>query len=186
MGERGRACSGECVGGNVVAFPSRPTQHHGASDPERRLLIAEALAIEGQYGKNAYSDYVLKHGRRPNRAEAAGLGRRLGGQVRADDGSMQPPLSKGDRAALRAIKSRRKAASRRYDHIMRLQQAIAALSENKDDPAEIIGAGSCLFLDSDIGTQLDAAVCWLNRFARAWHDREKETGTGNAEPSGRD
>jgi hypothetical protein len=171
---------------NIVAFPRRALDDMGRMALERRLLIAEAMAIEGHYGKNAYSDYILKHGRRPSQAEAAGIGRRLGGRIRADDGSMQPSLSKGDRVALHTIKSRRKAASRRYDHILRLRDAIAALSENKDDPADVIGRGSCLLNAPEIDAQLDAALCWLNRFAREWHSREKEAGARDAESSGCD
>jgi hypothetical protein len=139
-----------------------------------RVLIAEALAIEAQHGKNAYTDYVLKHERRPPRVEAAGIGRRVGGQVRADDGTMQPPLTKGEQTALRGIKTRRRAAFRRYDQILRLRQAIAARAANEDDPADVLGGGSCLLRDSDISADLQAALSWLNRFAAEWHSREKE------------
>lgn len=141
----------------------------------RRLLESEGLALEAQYGKNAYSDYIRRHHRRPDRIEAATIGRLLGGRVKAADGSLQPPLTKADRLALQGIKARRRAASRRYDHILRLRAAIAALSENKDDPADVIAGGSVLFECPEIASQLDLALCWLNRFAREWHGREKET-----------
>jgi hypothetical protein len=141
----------------------------------RRLLTSEALALEAQYGKNAYSDYLLKHHKRPDRNEAATIGRLLGGQVPADDGTLQPPLTKADRLALRALKARRKAASRRYDQILRLRSAIAALSQNQDDPSDVIAGGSVLLQCPEIGSQLDLALCWLSRFATEWHGREKET-----------
>lgn len=140
----------------------------------RRLLVGEALLLEVQQGKNPYSDYLLCHRKRPDPAEAATIGRLLGGRVRAADGSLQPPLTEADRIVLRGIKSRRKAASRRYDHILRLRAAIAALAQNEDDPADIIAGGSVLFDCPEIRSQLSLAMDWLNRFAREWHDREKE------------
>lgn len=157
-------------GGNVLALGDAAEQTR-----DRRLLAAEALALEAEYGKNPYSDYLLGHHRRPDRSEAATIGRLLGGRVKAVDGSLQPPLTKVDRLALRGVKARRKAASRRYDQILRLRAAIAALSQNQDDPAEIIAGGSVLLDNPEIGSQLDLALCWLDRFAREWHGREKET-----------
>jgi hypothetical protein len=151
-----------------------------------RDLRVEIETIEAWYGPNAYSNYLRKHGRRPNPAEAAGMGRLLGGQVEADDGSMQPPLSAADRSTLKGIKTRRKAYARRYDHIMRLKTAIAALAENEDDPADVIGDGSCVLGESEIDAQLDIAVCWLNRFAEYWHGRKKEARAPGSQPLGRD
>jgi hypothetical protein len=151
----------------------------------RRLLASEALALEAQFGKNPYSDYLLHHHRRPDRAEAATIGRLLGGRVKAADGTLQPPLTEADRLALRGIKARRIAASRRYDQILRLREAIAALSQNKDDPADIIAGGSVLFDCPEIGSQLDSALCWLNRFAKEWYGREKAPCPGSTKPIGR-
>jgi hypothetical protein len=150
------------------------------------VLLAEAAAIEAWYGINAYSGFIKKYGRRPDREQAATIGRLLGGRVEANDGSMQPLLTNSDREVLRGIKTRRKAASRRYDHILRLQEALAALAENEDDPAEVIGTGSCLLNESAISAQLDVALCWLNRFAEEWHGREKETRAAGLQPAGRD
>jgi hypothetical protein len=153
---------------------------------EGRELVAEAESLEAWYGPNAYSTYLRKHGKRPSREEAATIGRLLGGQVGADDGTMQPPLTRADRAVLRAIKARRAAASRRYDHILRLQEAIAALSENEDDPADVIGEGSCLLNEPAISAQLGIAVCWLTRFAREWHERAQRSGARSSDPVGCD
>jgi len=141
-----------------------------------RDLRTEIEALEGWYGPNAYSNYLRKHGRRPRPAEAAAIGRLLGGRVKADDGSMQPPLSAADRNVLKGIRSRRKAFARRYEQITRLKTAIAALAENQDDPADVIGDGSCLLDAPEMGEQLDNAVCWLMRFAEHWHGRTKEAG----------
>ena len=140
-----------------------------------RDLRTEIEAIEAWYGPNAYCSYLRKHGQRPKPEEAASIGRLLGGRVQADDGTMQPPLDETDKNILRGIKSRRQAYARRYDHIMRLKTALAALAENVDDPSDVIGEGSCVFAESEIDAQLDKALCWLNRFAEHWHGRTKET-----------
>lgn len=53
-------------------------------------LRIEIEWIEAVHGPNAYSDYLRKHGRRPDPVTAAIIGRLLGGRVKASDGSMQP------------------------------------------------------------------------------------------------
>lgn len=151
-----------------------------------RDLQTEIEAIEAWYGPNAYCSYLRKHGRRPKPEEAASIGRLLGGRVQADDGTMQPPLSDSDREVIRGIKSRREVFARRYDHIMRLRTAIAALAENEDDPADVIGDGSCVLNESEIDAQLDIALCWLKRFAEHWHGRTKETGAPGSQLFGGD
>lgn len=151
-----------------------------------RDLRIEIETIEAWYGPNAYSSYLRKHGRRPKPEEAAAIGRLLGGQVRADDGTMQPPLNETDRTIRREIKSRRQMYARRYDHIMRLRTAIAALAENQDDPAEIVGDGSCALDVVEIDERLDAALCWLKRFAEHWHGRKEKTCAPGAQPLGGD
>lgn len=151
-----------------------------------RDLRAEIEAIEAWYGPNAYCSYLRKHRRRPGPEEAASIGRLLGGRVQADDGTMQPPLNESGKATLRGIKSRRQAYARRYDHIMRLKTAIAALAENVDDPADVIGEGSCVLAESEIDAQLDSALCWLNRFSEYWHGRKKETRAAGSQPLGGD
>ena len=157
---------------NVLAIDS-------AADSAR--IRSEAKAIEAHYGKNPYSDYLFRYGKRPSVNEAATIGRLLGGRVAASDGSLQPPLTKVDRKVLAAIKARRREASRRYDHILRLRDAIAALSQNEDDPADVIACGSVLLECPEISRQLDLALCCLNRFATEWHSREEATRARDAE-----
>lgn len=55
----------------------------------RELRVA-AEGIEATYGPNAYSDYLRKHGARPDPVTADGIGRAFGGRVRADDGKLYP------------------------------------------------------------------------------------------------
>lgn len=160
-----------CVNGRAIL----PLGNASEANKARRLLGSEAAALEAAHGKNPYSDYLLQNHRRPSPAEAATIGRLLGGRVEANDGSLQPPLNRADQLVLRGIKARRAAASQRYDHILRLQTAIAALAANHDDPADIIAGGSILLDAQEIGLHLDHALCWLSRFAQEWHSREKTT-----------
>lgn len=55
-----------------------------------RDLKVEADGLDAEFGPNPYSQYLRRHGRRPDTATAAAIGRHLGGRVKADDGSMQP------------------------------------------------------------------------------------------------
>jgi hypothetical protein len=142
-----------------------------------RELRTEIEILEAWHGPNAYSLFLRKHGRRPKPDEAATIGRLLGGRVRAEDGTLQPSLRNIDRETLRRIKKRRKVAARRYEHIFRLKTAIAALAENEVDPADVIGAGSCLLTAPEFVAQLDAALCWLNRFAEQWHGQPEKACT---------
>src|SRR5258706_1803875 len=109
-----------------------------------RELRVEIDTLEALYGQNPYSDYLCRHGRRPDPSTAATIGRVLGGRVKADDGSMQPRPTAADRKALKEDKSRREAFARRYEQIARFKEAISALAQNKDDPAEVIDDGSIL------------------------------------------
>jgi hypothetical protein len=149
-------------------------------------LRTEAEALEARYGPNAYSNFLKKYARRPSREKAATIGRLLGGRVKADDGSMQPPLTAADRRVLRGIKSRRKAFARRYEQISRLKHAIAVLAENMDDPAKVFGDGSCVLDDPTIDANLDIALNWLSRFGAYWHGRKNETRAADADLPGSD
>lgn len=70
------------------------TKCFSPSDTTSNELRAEAIDIEAWYGPNAYSRYLLKHGRRPDLADAVIIGRIIGAQVKASDGSMQPRRTK--------------------------------------------------------------------------------------------
>lgn len=133
-----------------------------------RDLRLEAESLEYTYGPNAYSTFIRQHGRRPPREEAAAIGRLLGGRVRADDGTMQPPLSAADKRALKEIKARRKEFARRFEQIITLKHAIAMLAENEHDPADLIEDDQCLVEYHDVTGQIDKAVAWFNRFADYW------------------
>jgi len=132
----------------------------------RRQLSAEASALIEAYGPNAYSDYLLKHGCRPNRNAAATIGRLIGVRVKAADGTMQPPRTKADKFA-------RAELHRKWDHIARLRSALAQLVQNNDSPESIIH--SIVSEDrAEIGANLDKSLLWLIRFAEEWHSHGAE------------
>jgi hypothetical protein len=86
---------------NRFALPSarriemrRLVQSDIANFEEIRELRVEAEGIEATYGPNAYSDFLRRHGRRPDPETAAVIGRLFGGRVKADDGTMQPRASR--------------------------------------------------------------------------------------------
>lgn len=60
------------------------------STPVDNQLLAEADKLISQIGPNPYSKFIRDHGRRPDAASAAGMGRLLGIRVRANDGTLQP------------------------------------------------------------------------------------------------
>jgi hypothetical protein len=140
---------------------------------EARKLRAEAQDLIRARGSNPYADYLLKHYRRPGRKEAAAIGRLLGEQVRASDGSLQPKYSQRERALAKKAGLQKAAENDKLDQLIRLRSALASLAKNDGDPADIIRQVDPLFGDeSAIREQLSHAVRWLNRFATEW-DREQ-------------
>jgi hypothetical protein len=85
------------VGTGVVALAEATAQTRA-----QRELRAKMAAIAAANGANAYTDFILKHGRRPDPVDAAVIGRLLGKRVRASDGTMQPQPSKAERDALKS------------------------------------------------------------------------------------
>ncbi|MCX5495407.1 ParB N-terminal domain-containing protein [Kaistia dalseonensis] len=152
-----------------VAAVTGPTEADAAEKREEatRQLIADTEHSVAVYGSSAYTDYVLKHGRRPDRETAATIGALLGGQVRADDGSMQPPKSASQKAAERDERDGRKERSLIAGECSRATYAIANLGANKLSPAEV-ARNIDRWQAPTILANLENAVDWLNRFAKEW------------------
>jgi hypothetical protein len=158
------------VAGTVVSFEDAAERLR-----HERELRAEAIALSEAHGRNAYTEFLLKQGRRPDRVQAAAIGRLMGVQVRAADGSLQPRLTKGEKAARRQGKTRKRKESDGLEHILRLRCALVNLAENHDDPADVIHYIDPVFDDvTVIREHLAHAVQWINRFAEEWN-REQET-----------
>lgn len=148
-----------------------------------RELKTEAASIEASHGVNPYSTYLRTHRKRPDPDQAAAIGRLLAGQVKASDGTMQPSLSAADRKALKEVRARRKAASRRYEQLISLQNAIAMLADIDDDPATLVGAGSCVLDGPAVVAKINSALSYLKQFAEYWNDRahsQDQNGVGRS------
>jgi len=139
-------------------------------------LRAEALAISAKIGGNPYSDYILKHGKRPDRAEAAAIGRLIGQQVRASDGTLQPRRTKAERQAAKEAREGKKQRYRKWDHIARLRSAILQLAQNEDDPGPMINE-IATSERAEIGANLRKSIDWLTRFMNEWrrHGEQEES-----------
>lgn len=148
----------------VLAFPDT----NSAS-----VLRIEAVSFAAKYGQNAYSDYILKHGQRPDPKKAATIGRLIGMQVKASDGTMQPRRTKAERLAMQDSKRVRNERYRIWDHIARLRAALDHLAKNEDDPALIVGE-ICAHDRPELGANLEKSLTWLIRFAEEWHRHDNE------------
>ena len=152
----------------VLGFGEAAARLHAAAE-----LRAEAFAIEGYHGKNAYSDFLLKHGARPNADQAATMGRWMGARVMASDGTMQPPRTASERAAEREDRRRRHGEAQLELEIRRLASAISGLAENTKSPDELLEHFCSDIDEPKIRAQLRRAVQWLNRFDQEWRRREE-------------
>jgi hypothetical protein len=121
---------------------------------QRDVLRAEAAEIEVAYGKNAYSDFLVRQGRYSEPRQAATLGQLTGLRVRASDGSMQPRRTKAERETTKAIRGRRHENARYSNQISRLLQAISSLAENADAPEEVLHHTHPQFDDPTIGSSV--------------------------------
>jgi hypothetical protein len=170
MGER-RALRAAGHGGGAEIV------HFGEASARVRLereARAEAAAFVAAHGRNLYSDFLLRHGRRPSRKEAAAIGRLIGVRVRAADGTLQPRRSKADKAAARYAKTE----NDYLDQVLRLRCALANFAQIGGDPSEIIQYIDPTFDDvSLIREQLAHAAHLITRLMEGW-DREQETRGG--------
>jgi hypothetical protein len=161
--------------GEIVRFDAADAEARAA-----RAVRAEATILEMKHGKNAYSSFLLKHGRRPVPVEAATIGHLIGARVLASDGTMQPPISKAQEHAVAAEREKRRTAIRHQKQILRLRRAISGLASNQDDPSLLITSIAQELDGAAICEQLELAVSWLNRFAEEWRSRADELNRGIA------
>ncbi len=95
--------------GSILPFPVRSSAPPPANT---HLVRLEAQHWENQYGRDAYSAFLLKHGNRPGPAEAEVIGKIVGRRVKASDGFRYPKLyraaasTNGDRKKWQEIKRR--------------------------------------------------------------------------------
>src|SRR6185437_6442941 len=105
-------------------------------------------------------------------AEAVAIGRLMGAQVRADDGSMQPRPS----AAMRnARKERQEAFARHHERVESLRAAITTLAALAD-AIDLIGE----FEAPDVVADIDAAVSCLQRITGQVHGWKQVKNAANS------
>jgi hypothetical protein len=125
----------DCGNGNSVAGDACSESIVRVDDIHAAKM--EARAFEASQGKNPYSDYILRCGRRPDRNEAAGMGRMMNTRLRAADGTLQPVLTKAEKVAWRDF-HRQKAEKRlARSAIRKLRAAIHDLAEALISPSEL-------------------------------------------------
>lgn len=127
-------------------------------------LRSEAQLFALRHGPNAYSEFLLKYGRRPDAGQATCIGRLIGVRVRASDGTLRPQLTKAEREEVRKERRLWRERRRKLEHLARLSAALSHLADNEDDPASVIGEISA-FCELEIVEKLEKSVQWLNRFA---------------------
>jgi hypothetical protein len=144
---------------------------------DERVLRSEATALSALIGQNPYSNFVLKFGRRPDRSTAATIGCLMGTQVKAADGSMQPPRTAAERAAVKEARRLRRISRKKNEQVMRLRSVLEDLSATDDDPSVV--AHAILGIDeSEITKKLNKSIEWLQRFAEEWQSRGKQQEIG--------
>lgn len=164
--------------GNVVYLPfisnARPAADNRTKHEELDYLLLEAARLEANVGGNAYSDFLRKHQKRPDKDQASTIGRLIGGRVKADDGKLYPQLSKAERAAIQGIKKRRKEWERHFINATRLERAVNAILEIDACPKELVTKFEEVRDPIDTGKFFDA-INFLERFAEELRRHEKNT-----------
>lgn len=130
-----------------------------------QVLKAEARDFEARNGKNLYSDFILKHGLRPDPEHAATLGRLINIQVKASDGSLQPKLTKTDRAARKHSRNEQEARRRPIRDANQLWCALRDISEIQTDPDDLSSLLSTRQDSAQIRSRVKRALECLARFA---------------------
>lgn len=102
-----------------------------------QAIKMEARAFEARHGKNPYSDFILSRGRRPDQNEAAGMGRMMNLRLRAADGSLQPKLTKAEKAAWRRFYRQKTETRQRHSELRRLRDAVRDLAAASISPVEL-------------------------------------------------
>ena len=156
----------------VVSLAGEKADREAREEAERALL-QEVAQHKLYHPANAYTEYLEKHKKRPDRETAAGIGRLLGCQVKADDGTMQPPKTKAQKASEQEARSLRK-----EEEAIRLQcrsvtSAVGYLANCKDDPTEVIRMIDRWEAPAII-ENIEHAVEWLTRFAKEWRIHVQE------------
>jgi len=108
--------------GSIVQFPAKPL---AAPSADAHLVRLEAQHWEHQHGRDAYSAFLMKHGKRPDSGQAEVLGKVVGRRVKASDGFRYPKINQTARGLLNDDRKKK------WEKIKRLHRA---LSQSDLDP----------------------------------------------------
>jgi hypothetical protein len=161
----------DCAGRNPDEVVARAADESVVRFDVVQAVKIEARALEALHGKNPYSDFVLKYGRRPNQDEAAGMGRMMNMRLRAADGSLQPKLTKAEKAAWKrfSIKAKAIEARQKLADMRRLYGAVCDLTAIAASPSELVGE---VGQREVISARVKVALDYLSRFAKELQRRE--------------
>ena len=160
---------------NVVFLRPKKPAHQKKSPAKRRFespssILADAAWIESRQGANAYTEYLRRHGRRPDPATARTIGALIEARVKADDGRLYPPLTAAEKATNREKREQRKSENHLVNTAYHIGYAIQLLAENDTDPEAIMGALAGRAFPDKIN--LDKATENFGRFVAAWRRRQ--------------
>src|SRR5947209_3975902 len=110
------------------------------ANDNRSPLQEEAAALAVQFGPNAYSDYLSKHGALPDPATASTIGKLIGGRVKASDGKLHPPLTAADKTYRRDVRRRRREWHRKLDALAPASSALMLLLDQNPESPETVAA----------------------------------------------
>ncbi len=150
----------------VVSLQGEKAEREAREEAEK-VLLQEVAHYKLQNPGNAYTDYIEKNRKRPDKETAADIGRLLGGQVKADDGSMQPPKSKAQKVSEKKQKDARKEESNLRRQAYHAYISVCYLGQNHDDPEKLLHLINEYELPRMI-EYFENAVEWFTRFAKEW------------------
>jgi hypothetical protein len=155
----------EEAGANVIPLGDAAERGTAA-----QALRAEARVLEAEHGRNPYSDYILKYGRRPLPQETAGMGRIMNLTLKASDGSTQPKRTRSEKEAWKAFRTKRRERHRLFVEISQLKHAVRDLAALKSEPSELVH--EVILGRPAISEELKRALDYLRRFADELKNRE--------------
>lgn len=112
--------------------------------------------------------------RKPDREHASVIGRIINKRVGADDGCLQISPAQKTKAKIARKYSRKRLSTQRQ--LTRLVSAVRTLAELTEAPPDLVGALSPHLDKPVIVENLEAAVRYLDKFAKEWHRHEQTSG----------
>ncbi|WP_157100664.1 hypothetical protein [Rhodoplanes sp. Z2-YC6860] len=157
------------VGGFDHADGATPQVSAGA-------MRAEANDLAARIGKKPHSDSLLKSKRGLDREQATVIGRIINKRGGADEKSLLPEISPAQKTKAKIARkySRKRLSTQRQ--LTRLVSAVRTLAELTEAPPDLVGALSPHLDKPVIVENLEAAVRYLDRFAKEWHRHEQTSG----------